>query len=103
MLQHIVLAKTHFAGNDNPFRFCLHAVKLNALLTLGQFNASQPGKIVKVPPGAPEFAVRHGLQADGLLSGNHFTNTLIFNPPQRIRIYSAVFKVGASRFQPGRP
>ena len=103
VLQHVVLVEPHPAGNDNPFRLGLHAVKLDTLLTLGQFDAGQSGQVIKVPPGAPELTVGHGLETHGFLPRHGLANALVFGFPQRLRIDSALLKIGAGRLQTRRP
>lgn len=75
-------------------------MKLDALLAFGHFNASQPGQVIEMPPGTPEFAVGYGSQADGFLPGDHLTNACVFNPGKILRIDSAVVEVGTGGFQP---
>ena len=74
-------------------------MKLDALLAFGHFNAGQPGQVIEMPPGTPEFAVGHGSQADGFLFGDHLTNACVFNSSQGLGIDSAVLEVGTGGLQ----
>ncbi|MNL07910.1 hypothetical protein D3C87_1286080 [compost metagenome] len=79
MLNERVGGKADFATQACGLRPGLDALELIAFIQVNLLNAIQSPHEVKMPPGTPEFTIRHRFEADSLLLLYELRNLLIFD------------------------
>src|SRR5579862_113378 len=99
MLQHRVLRETELAGNARRARPRLHALKLNAVVELPDFDAVEHAVEIEMPPRAAEFAVGGDLQSDILLLLDDLLDLAILDLLKLRRVDCAFLVLGARFLQ----
>src|SRR5208337_2271641 len=64
VLQHRMVGESELALDANALRLGLHAVKLDAVIELVEFDAVEHAEEIEMPPGAAELAVGRDLEPD---------------------------------------
>ena len=67
VLQHRVIGEADFALDPDALHLGLHAMELDAVIELIEFDAVEHAEKIEVPPGAAEFAVSGELEPNLLL------------------------------------
>ena len=67
MLEHRVVGEADLALDPDALRLGLHALELDAVVELVDFDAVEHAEEIEMPPGAAEFAVGGELEPDLLL------------------------------------
>ena len=103
VLDHRVTGKFDLAGHAWCLRPGLHAGKLDALIGIDNADTVQLAEKIKMPPGAAEFAIGDGLQANVFLLFDQRPNFRVLNLPERCRIDLALFALCAGELEGGCP
>ncbi|MNE79136.1 hypothetical protein D3C80_1756000 [compost metagenome] len=72
-------AVADFAAQTGRFRSGLGSVELIALVNNGLLDSVKAPEEIQMPPGAAEFAVSHGLEADFFLLRYELDDFGVFN------------------------
>ncbi len=79
MFQHRVVGEADLALDPDALHLGLHALELDAVLELVEFDAVEHAEEVEMPPGAAEFAVGGELEADLFLLLDDLLDLAVFH------------------------
>ena len=79
VLQHRVIGEADLAGDLDAQRLGLHALKLDAVVELVEFDAVEHAEEIEMPPRAAELAVGGELEADLFLLLDDLLDLAVFN------------------------